>query len=300
MYTFDGAFIRKFGLKQAKMFNEDESLILHLQIEMKIHKRIWTLIPFILILVSCQRTGDENVIKGTTKDSTEYRLSKVISDSINTLTNRVETLDVEYTVCGCACPNWIRTIDKKKNDTTKSQLGLHFYIEPANKNLELPHHFDAFTQYLRVKGQFYEKEDYPKGTVETEEPMGKAKVFRYTELEVLNKANVKPTNHLQSLTLTYNAISCDCAQWSEAKFDKYPDKRVYYWLQPATIKLLNVNSLFDGENLPLKIKVTGRIINDNGFPRGKNLSKVGRDAAGIVFEYTSIEVLKDDYKENYD
>lgn len=282
------------------MFKADEFGTLHLHIEMKIQKKILTLILFSLIIVSCQQTSEEKTIKQTTKNTKEHRYTKVISDSTNTLTNRVENLDVEYTVWECVCPNWIRTIDKKRSDSTKSLLGLHFYIEPANKNLELPHHFDAFTHYLKIKGQFYEKEDYPKGTVETEEPMSKAKVFRYTELEVLNKANIKPVNNTQSMTLTYNAISCDCAQWSEVRFDNYPDKRVYYWLQPATVKLLNANTLFDGENLPVKIKVKGRIVNDNGFPRGKNLSKVGRDAAGTVFEYTDIEVLSNGHEKNND
>ncbi len=40
---------------------------------------------------------------------------------------------------------------------------------------------------LKIKGQFYEKEDYPQGTIEMEEPMAKAKVFRYSELTILNK-----------------------------------------------------------------------------------------------------------------
>ena len=35
-------------------------------------------------------------------------------------------------------------------DTTKNYLILHFYIEPANKTLELPIYFDAFRHRLKI------------------------------------------------------------------------------------------------------------------------------------------------------
>ena len=119
----------------------------------------------------------------------EDKFTKVISDSTNKLTNKVENLEIEYTVWGCACPNWIQTKDNRNNDTTKNFLGFHFYIEPANKTLELPIYFDAYKHKLKVSGQFYEREDYPQGTIEMEEPMPKAKVFRYTKVEVIDKSD---------------------------------------------------------------------------------------------------------------
>lgn len=106
-------------------------------------------------------------------------------DPTNKLSDQVENLEVQYTVWGCACPNWIRTTDAENNDTTTNYLSLHFYIEPADQSLELPNHFDAFNQHLKLTGQFYEKADYPKGTTETEESLPKALIFRYTRMEII-------------------------------------------------------------------------------------------------------------------
>jgi hypothetical protein len=99
---------------------------------------------------------------------------------------------------------------------------------------------------------------------------------------------------VETLILNYNAISCSCAQWSDSRFDKKenPDKKDYYWLEPANEKLINADHVFNGENLPIQIKVTGQIVSKNGFPKRKNLSKVSEDEAGKVFRYTKIEILK--------
>ena len=115
------------------------------------------------------------------------KYNKVISDSTNTLNGKIEDLEIDYTVWGCACPTWIRTRDNVRNDTIRDYLKLHFYIEPANKSLELPNRFDAFKHKLKVTGQFYQKEDYPQGTIEMEEHLPKAPVFRYTKIQVVKK-----------------------------------------------------------------------------------------------------------------
>ncbi len=131
----------------------------------------------------------------------------------------------------------------------------------------------------------------PQGTRQTEEQVEKAKVFRYTEIDVVNKPDFKPKSKIQTLILSYNAISCTCAQWSELKYGNNPEKRIRYWLEPANERLLIADTLFDGENLPVQIKVTGQIVSENGFPK-RNLSKVGQEEAGKVFRYKRIEVLK--------
>ncbi len=104
----------------------------------------------------------------------------------------------------------------------------------------------------------------------------------------------KENLEIETLILSYNAISCSCAQWSDSRFDKKenPDKKDYYWLEPANEKLINADHVFNGENLPVQIKVTGQIVSENGFPKGKNLSKISEDQAGKVFQYTKIEILK--------
>lgn len=240
-----------------------------------------------LLLISCKETKKEKRI------GNKILKSKVISNSTNKLSDKIENLEVEYTVFGCACPNWIR-IDDLKSHTDNGIKNLYFYIEPADKNLELPVYFDAFRHYLKIKGQFYIKEDYPKGTIENEEYLPKAKVFRYTEMEVVDKPTFKADTKIETLVLNYNAIPCTCAKWSDARFDKKerPDKKDYYWLEPANKKLLDADKLFNGRNLPIRIKITGQIISENGFPKKNNLSKTNENEAGKVFRYTTIEVLK--------
>lgn len=261
-------------------------------------KNILTILLFSLTFVSCGQTKtNKHSDKLKQQNKVEHKYTKIISDSTNKLTDKVENIEIEYTVWGCACPNWIQTKDNKDNDTTKNYLKLHFYIEPADKSLELPIYFDAFRHRLKITGQFYEREDYPHGTIEMEEPMPKAKVFRYTKIEVLNKPDFKPDSKIETLTLIYNAISCTCAQWSETRFNNDTDKKTNYWLEPANENLIQADTLFNGENLTLIIKITGQVVTENGFPK-RELTKVGQDEAGKVFRYTKIEVIQNGQKKN--
>jgi len=262
-------------------------------------KNILAIFSLCYLVISCGETKTEKQTENTvTQNHVEKKYTKVISDSTNKLTGKIENLEVEYTVFGCACPNWIRTTDIDTKDTSKKIKELYFFIESASRNLELPIYFDAFRHYLKIKGQFYENEDYPQGTIEMEEPLAKAKVFRYTELEVLDKPSFKPDTNIETLILNYNAISCTCAQWSEVIHENNPDNRTYYWLEPANKKLIDADTLFNGKNLPIEVKVTGQIISENGYPKTIHLSKIGQNEAGKVFRYTKIEVIKDRRKSN--
>ncbi len=254
-------------------------------------------LPILLLFSSCSTQSDKtkNIQVDTTK-VIESLKPKVISDSTNTLTGKTENLELDYIVWGCACANWVTPTDLDKYQDNK--LAEHcIFIEPASDSMELPIYFDAARHRIKVKGQFYTRPDYPKGTVQTEEQLEKARVFRYTEIQVIDKPNFKPNSKVQTLTLSYNAISCTCAQWSEPQFDNNPEKRARYWLEPSNQNLINADTLFDGENLPVQIKVTGQIVSENGFPK-RNLSKVGQDEAGKVFRYTKIQVLKNGQKKN--
>jgi len=261
-------------------------------------KNILTILLLCVAMVSCGQTETKQQADKIVKNKqVENKYTKVISDSTNKLTDKVENLEIEYTVWGCACPNWIQTKDNINIDTTKNFLKLHFYIEPANKTLELPIYFDAFRHRIKISGQFYEREDYPKGTVEMEEPMPKAKVFRYSKIEVIDNPNFKPDGKVETLTLIYNAISCTCAQWSETRKNEGTDRKQNYWLEPANENLINADTIFNGENLPVIIKVTGQVVTENGFPK-RELAKVGKDEAGKVFRYTKIEVIQNGRKKN--
>ena len=96
---------------------------------------------------------------------------------------------------GCACANWVTTAEYDKYQDNK--LAEHcIFIEPANDSLEIPLYFNAQRHKIKIKGQFYTKPDYPKGTIQTEEELEKAKVFRYTEIEVKKKEiNTPPLSH---------------------------------------------------------------------------------------------------------
>jgi hypothetical protein len=261
-------------------------------------KNILTILFLGLTLTSCgQAKTKKTSDKVTANKQVENICTKVISDSTNILTDKVENLELEYTVWGCACPQWIESKDNENSDKTKNYLKLHFYIEPAHKTIELPIYFDAFRHRLKVTGQFYEKEDYPKGTIKMEEPMPKAKVFRYTKVEVIDNPNFKPDSKVETLTLIYNAISCTCAQWSETRKSENIDTKQNYWLEPANEKLINADTLFNGENLPVVIKVTGQVVTENGFPK-RELAKIGQDEARKVFRYTEIEVIQNGQKKN--
>ncbi len=260
-------------------------------------KNILTILFLNLTLISCGQTKTkQQVHKINSQNHNEKKYNRVISDSTNKLADKVENLEVEYTVWGCSCPNWIQTKDNQNNDTTKNYLSLHFYIEPADKSLELPIYFDPFRHELKLMGQFYERKDYPQGTVEMEESMPKARVFRYTKFAVIDKPNFNPDSKVETITLIYNAISCTCAQWNETRYSDEEDK-IYYWLEPENEKLTNADTLFDGRNLPVVIKVTGQIVSENGFPK-RNLAKAKQDDAGKVFRYTKIEVIQNGQKKN--
>lgn len=262
------------------------------------HKNILTILLCSLTLISCGQTETKKRIDEVTANKeVEKTYTKVISDPTNKLTDKVENLEIEYTIWGCACPQWIKSKDLKSNDTTVKFIDKHFYIEPADSTLKIPIYFQPYRHKVKVTGQFYEREDYPKGTIEMEEPMPKAKVFRYTKVEVIDNPNFKPDSKVETLTLIYNAISCTCAQWSETRFSNDTDKKTNYWLEPANDKLINADTLFKGENLPVIIKVTGKVVTEKGFPK-RELAKVGQDEAGKVFRYTKIEVIQNGQKKN--
>ena len=251
------------------------------------------LILFVFFLISCKQA---NQLKQFENDGTQLK-EVIISNPSNPLTGKIENLEIEYTVWGCDCPNWIQSKDNLNPDSKENDLKLHFYIEPAADSLKIPLYFDPFRHRLNITGQFYVREDVPQGIVAREETMPKAKVFRYSKMDVIDNPHFKPKSKVETLTLIYNGISCTCAQWSETKYTYDDDNKVYYWLEPAHEKLLIADKLFNGVDLPVIIKVKGQLVSENGFPK-RRLEKVGKDAAGKVFRYTSIEVIQNGQKKD--
>ena len=143
-----------------------------------------------LILISCTNSSKKEIIVQTKANKmivkTKFKHGEILSDSTNILENEIHKIELSYTVWGCACANWINVKDLKIEDTNL-EVEKHIFIEPANENLELPDSFNAMKNNIKVTGQFYINEDYPKGTIQTEEDLKKAKVFRYTKIEIVRK-----------------------------------------------------------------------------------------------------------------
>jgi len=146
--------------------------------------------PIILfcILASSCSDGSNNSTLEVKKDSV-IRQPKYLADPNNTLESKVQKLELEYIVWGCACANWITPKDYNKYQD--SALAKHcIFIEPADTTKSFPDSIFQFDKNnIIVIGQFYTKEDFPKGTYETEEQLDKAKVFRYTDLKIVDKHN---------------------------------------------------------------------------------------------------------------
>ena len=144
----------------------------------------------ILFFAACSTTPKR--VDKTSKDAGSVPFynnrGKDISNPTNTLNGKTETLELYYIAFDCACANWVTPADLKKY--AEGHLHQHcIFIEPANKSLEIPSYFESDRYFIRVTGQFYINPDYPKGTIQMEEPIDKAKVFRYTKIEVLKKTD---------------------------------------------------------------------------------------------------------------
>ena len=96
-------------------------------------KNILTFLLLNLTIISCgQRKTKQQVDKIEKQKQVVQKYTTVISEPTNLLTNKIENLEIEYTVWGCACPNWVQTKDNIDADTMKSFSKFHFYIEPVS------------------------------------------------------------------------------------------------------------------------------------------------------------------------
>ncbi|WP_162304165.1 hypothetical protein [Chryseobacterium mulctrae] len=119
------------------------------------------------------------------------------------------------------------------------------FIEPENKNIELPIYFDPSRHRLILKGQFYVYPDYPKGTPETEEPLKKAKVFRYSEMKIIDIPKSFSKKEEKTFILNYDPIACECAKWFQSKYSENLNEREYFYLERKSENLPNADSLYN-------------------------------------------------------
>lgn len=113
-------------------------------------------------------------------------------------------------------------------------------------------------------------------------------------LQVVNSPTqtlVKLRVETVTITVSYAGISCGCPQWFETKFKKkkFLSGVERFYLEPTSKTLMNANDLWDGQTLPLTLKLIG------GFSKGQELPKTHTTKTSLekarVFRYDKIMII---------
>jgi hypothetical protein len=150
----------------------------------------FTVFIILFILTSCNYFKHEDdkwsvkLLPVKTKRRVEFKRGEEMSNPNNILESKIQTLELDYAVFSCGCANWI-----KKEDLKKSRINMdrHIFIEAENSKLQLPKNFDLVKNRIKITGRFYKNKDYPKGMIQGEEYLERAKVFRYNKIELTTK-----------------------------------------------------------------------------------------------------------------
>ena len=127
---------------------------------------------FIFLLIACMDGPN------STKRKFYPTYTKYLEDTIR-------SLDLEYIAWACACANWATPSDiDRYNDSGKLE-DHSIFVEPADSTLILPDTLGYSADIIKFTGQFYKEKGYPKNYERTEEPVSKARVFRYMKYQVI-------------------------------------------------------------------------------------------------------------------
>ena len=102
----------------------------------------------------------------------------------NQLEDKKQTLDMHYIAWACDCANWATAKDMAKYGNTDYLDKYCVYVEPASPKLALPDTIGCSNDEVIFTGQFYQEKGFPKG-FKSEEPVDKARVFRYTAYKII-------------------------------------------------------------------------------------------------------------------
>lgn len=94
-----------------------------------------------------------------------------------------------------------------------------------------------------------------------------------------------------TITFSYAAIACGCPKWFETKYEnvKFLEGVERFYLEPTDTGLLIANNLWDGEHLPLTIKLTGRFSKEKEIPPTYHIKDEPEKAR--IFWYDKITVV---------
>lgn len=223
------------------------------------------------------------------------------------LEKQEQTVSFHYIAWACDCANWATAEDIYKYQDTDSLDQHCVFIEPADSSLTLPDTLGYNNDIIRFTGRYYVEKGFPKN-YKTEQPVDKAKVFRYTGYKVI-KSNYREsltagidsaaytidkgplTGKTKTLDVYYAAISCACPQWFETKnIDDTINGRQHFYLEPAHANLVLADTLFDGMHANLRISVTGRFYTKEGYPANYFPAK-GDPEPAKVFRYEKLKVI---------
>ncbi|MGZ3929343.1 MAG: hypothetical protein ACXVJG_20450 [Mucilaginibacter sp.] len=90
-----------------------------------------------------------------------------------------------------------------------------------------------------------------------------------------------------TIVVNYGAVACSCAQWLVSKKSNTQE---YIYLEPLNKLLPNAEDIWDGKNLPLQLRLTGRFYKQKGYPQNYYQGK-GTPEPAKVFRYEKIEIL---------
>ena len=108
----------------------------------------------------------------------------------------------------------------------------------------------------------------------------------YTSEKVVKSLEDK----VESITVSYSAISCPCAQWKVERVDgeiSTTEERIF--LSRANTGLPNADTFWNGVTLPLRLVLAGNFYKEVGYPPGYRPAK-GEPKPARVFKYSLLKV----------
>lgn len=278
-------------------------------------------IPLVLLLIlasACQRrhaqqdqhrTGSNGDTMPVSKDKRSHQAQEkdtadkeiilgypysVISDPTDKLSDKTDTLTLERIEFACECPNWITIADRKKYENTDSFDKKCLYLQAADTTQNIPFYFDPYRHRVIVTGHYYQQPYYTYVTMrpgdKPQRKLSSDKVFRYNTLRTV----LMPSQYLLTddtvITFEYNAIACECAQWTNQNGHSALGK-VHCYLERGNPNAPDADKLWTGDNLPLIVEARGHFVSVlPGYPDGYTPHKGHPDPAP-VFRYSSLRVI---------